>query len=277
MRRSEHRQRAQSGMNAAMLVAIISALIVIYILFLPSEDRLELIGENDTDDDGEDGGDFEKILLEDKQLILEVIEEDEIDHELPSVNLYTSTSADVLREESSIYVKNGIFDKLEKEIDFRVETPENTKNLLMSFFVKRNKGRLLITINNKEILNKNIDEVNVEPVKIPKEYIAENNVLKIAVSGVGAKFWSTNEYLIENFKITGDITDTSTKESTLSFVVPRSESQNIEKAEIRFVPECQEANVGMLEILINSHLIFSSIPDCGVPRPLESTSAAIIT
>jgi hypothetical protein len=35
--------------------------------------------------------------------------------------------------------------------------------------------------------------------------------------------------------------------------------------------------VGVLEISINEHEIFSSVPDCGTPRPLEFSSAHLIT
>lgn len=268
--------RAQSGMNAAMLVAILAGLIIIYIIFLPSEDRLDLIGENISDGgSGIDRG--EKILLEDKEIIMEVIGEDEIDHDLPSVNLYTSTEANVLKEENSIYVKNGWFDKEDKEMEFKVGDVDNTKNMLISFDAKKSKGRLILTLNNYEIFNNKIEKVNVDPIKISKDYVGSTNQLKFEVSGVGAAFWSTNEFLLENFKITADVTDISTRESVISFIVPRSESKNIEKARLRFVPECRPENVGILDILINNHVIYSSVPDCGTPRPLDFHPMHIIT
>ncbi|MCK5138396.1 MAG: hypothetical protein KAK00_01130 [Nanoarchaeota archaeon] len=268
-------QRAQSGMNAAILIAIISGLIVLYIIFLPSGERLELIGENDSR--GDSGSDDEKILIEDKSIIMEYIGEDEIDHDLPSVNLYTSTEASTIREENMVYVKNGLFDKQEKEIEFKVSEPENTKNVLISFYSKKKKGRLIITLNDHEIFNNEIEKVNVDPIKISKDFVAANNNLKLEASGVGMAFWSTNEFLLENFKITADVTDTSTRESVINFIVPQSESRNIEKARLRFVPECQPENVGTLEILINNHGIYSSVPDCGTPRPLDFSPTNIIT
>jgi len=36
-------KKAQGGLNAAILVAIIAAVIIIYILFLPTEDRKDLL------------------------------------------------------------------------------------------------------------------------------------------------------------------------------------------------------------------------------------------
>ena len=271
------RKKAQSGMNAAMLVAILAALIVIYIIFLPSDERLDLI-DNETEfgDNGDDNG-KEILVLEESQIIMEHISDKEVEHDLPSINLYTSTESDVIKEESSVYVKNGLFDTQGKEIEFRIDDPSNTKNVLISFYAKKSKGRLIMTLNNYEIYNNKVEKVNINPIKVSKDLIAERNILSIEVSGVGAAFWSTNEYLLENFKVTGDVTDVSTRESELKFIIPQSEAKNIEKAELRFVPECQAGNVGVLDILINNNVIYSSVPDCGTPRPLEFSPVNIIT
>ncbi|MBD3164924.1 hypothetical protein GF323_07030 [Candidatus Woesearchaeota archaeon] len=263
----ESRKKSQSGMNAAVLVAILAALIIIYIIFLPSNERLELV-DNESDFGGS-GEDEDDILLEDKEIIMQVIGQDEIEHDFPSVNLYTSTEAEKLREENSVYVKNGLFDEQSKQIDFKVKDPDNTKNILLSFEAKKRKGRLIIVLNDYEIYNNKVEKVNVDPIKISNDYIGEDNQLSLSVSGVGAAFWSTNEYLLENFKITADITDTSTREAEIKFVLSEGEAGNIEKSELRFVPDCQPANVGLLTILINRNEIYSSVPDCGIARPLE--------
>jgi hypothetical protein len=268
-------KKAQSGMNAAMLVAILAALIVIYIIFLPSDDRLDLVGENDTL--GTSSSSDEEVLLEDNEIIMEVMGDNEIDHDLPSVNLYTSTEASVIREENSVYVKNGVFDKKDDMINFKLSDPDNTGDMLISFDAKKSKGNLILIMNNYEIYNNEITKVNIDPIKVPKDYLAKSNDLRVEVSGVGIAFWSTNEYLLENFKVTADVTDTSTQEGEISFIVPSSESRNIEKAEIRFVPECQPNKVGLLDILINNHVIYSSVPDCGIPRPLDFSPVHIIT
>lgn len=263
-------------MNAAILVAVLAALIVVYIIFLPSEERLELIGENRSDKDSFIY-DKEEILLEDEEIVMEVIDEDKIERDLPSVNLFTSKSSDTIRQENTIYIRNGLFDKQDKQLVFKLQDPDNTDDVLISFFSKKSKGNLIMIMNGYEIYNSEISQVNVKPIRVSKDYLATTNTLEIAASGVGVAFWSTNEFLLENFKITADVTDISTRESVLRFVIPREEAQNIEKAELRFVPECQPADVGVLDILINNRMIFSSVPDCGVPRPLEFAPANIIT
>jgi len=268
-------QKGQSGMNAAILIAVLAALIVVYIIFLPSDERLDIVGENASD--GFSGHYKNEILLEEEQIIMEVVNDREIEHDLPSVNLFTSTESNIIRNENSIYVKNGLFDKMDKEFDFVVDDPDNTKNMLISFFAKKNKGRLIITLNDRVVYNREITKVNVDPIRISKDYLSKTNNVKVEVSGVGAAFWSTNEFLLENFQITADVTDLSTRESEVRFVVPASEANNIDSAEIQFVPECEPTEAGVLDILINNHAIYSSVPDCGIARPLEFAPANIVS
>ena len=80
-----------------------------------------------------------------------------------------------------------------------------------------------------------MEKVNIDPIRISADLLASNNDLRVEVSPVGAAFWTTNEYLLQNFKITADVTDTSTRESKIDFIIPLSESRNIEKSRLRFV------------------------------------------
>src|SRR3989344_8613153 len=100
--------KAQSGINAAILVAIIAGLIVIYILFVPIEERKDILGINDSEE-GNGGEEDENVLLLENPGRLEFIENKDIEKDIDPVNLYTRTDAVVLKELNSLYVKNGIF------------------------------------------------------------------------------------------------------------------------------------------------------------------------
>jgi hypothetical protein len=268
-------KKAQSGMNAAMLVAILAALIVIYIIFLPSDDRLDLVGENDTL--GTSSSSDEEVLLEDNEIIMEVMGDNEIDHIVFFIKNTIFYIYRVFFSDYRCFCTCIQIDRRQVMINFKLSDPDNTGDMLISFDAKKSKGNLILIMNNYEIYNNEITKVNIDPIKVPKDYLAKSNDLRVEVSGVGIAFWSTNEYLLENFKVTADVTDTSTQEGEISFIVPSSESRNIEKAEIRFVPECQPNKVGLLDILINNHVIYSSVPDCGIPRPLDFSPVHIIT
>ena len=170
-------RKSQSAMNAAVLITIVSALIILYIILLPSDKRLELIGENrSSSETGTEG----KILVEDKEIVMEHFNDDSKDYDkIPSVNLYTKKSSKEIFEDSSVYVKTSVFGKETKEIPFSVDDVDNTDNLLLSFFVKKHSGRLMVSVNEREVFNNYIESINVEPISIPNSILAKSNILKL--------------------------------------------------------------------------------------------------
>jgi len=108
-----------------------------------------------------------------------------------------------------------------------------------------------------------INSLNIEPIKMKKNLLREENELEFSVNGVGGKFWTTNEYALEGVKIIGDITDLSRQESENVFTLTDTEYSNLEKAVIKFIPYCSSvATVGILDVFINNRNIFSAVPVC---------------
>jgi hypothetical protein len=253
-------KKAQGGLNAAILIAIIAAVIIIYILFLPAEDREELLEkEGPYDDNGKE----EKITL----LSENVGRLDPVgrvrDKDIPNVNIFEKTDSKVLDTINPIYVKNGWFDKKIKIVKFDVSDLENTENIVLSFSAPTRKGILSIKLNNELIYEYEINSLNIDPIRLKKSSLTQSNELEFSVSSVGAKFWRTNEYSLDNVKIIGDLTDLSRQESKNVFTLTDTEYKNLEKSEIRFIPYCSTtATVGVLDVFINNRNIFSAVPVC---------------
>ncbi|MBW2974925.1 hypothetical protein KY366_04370 [Candidatus Woesearchaeota archaeon] len=256
------RKKGQGGLNAAILVAIIAAFIIIYILFLPAGDRQKLLEEESSY--------AGSTISKNKTIILfseSVGRMDPVgrvrDKELPNVNIFETTNSQVIDTINPIYVKNGWFDKSIKVIKFHIDDLDITDNIVLIFSAPKRKGILSIKLNNELIYEYDINSLNVEPIKLKKNMLNEDNEFEFSVSGVGGKFWSTNEYALEDVKIIGDITDLSRQESSNVFTLTDTEYQNLEKAEIKFVPYCITATkVGVLDLFINSRNIFSAVPVC---------------
>ena len=171
-------KKGQGAINAAVLVAIIAGLIILYILFLPGEERRAIIGENDTSSSSNVNDEEENILLFDEEIKLEFMTDKTIDHEIDPINLYTRTEGIKLKEINSLYVRKGWFDKKTREVTFNTEEPENADNILLAFNVKKSKGRLVIELNGNEVFNNEILTLD-EPIKLPKEYLTEKNTLLV--------------------------------------------------------------------------------------------------
>src|SRR3989338_4147379 len=202
-------KNAQSGFNAAILVAIIAGLIILYIVFLPAAEREKLLEEK------KDAAVEEKsnVLLKSSPGVLSTSSGLESEKGIPNIFLVETTNAKELESINPFIVRNGWFDKRAKKIDFEIAEPENTDNVAVSFTAKKRSGVLAIKLNNAVIFENELASEVTAPVRLSKNLLGKANSLEFSVSSVGIKFWTTNEYSFENVKIIGDITDTSKQES----------------------------------------------------------------
>ena len=273
-----HNLKSQGGINAAMLVAIIAAVIIIYILFLPTEDREALLDEESDYAGSSSSSNAELITL----LSENVGRLDPVgrvrDKDIPNVNIFEITNSKVLDTVNPISVRNGWFDKRIKIVKFGIIDLENTNNVVLSFSAPKRRGLLSIKLNGELIYEFDINSLNIDPIKLKKSSLSEVNELEFSVSGVGAKFWATNEYALDEVKIIGDITDLSRQESQNVFTLTDTEYKNLEEVKLKFIPYCSTAaKVGVLDVFVNNRNVFSAVPVCNdryeQEIPLSAVSA----
>jgi len=253
-------KQAQGGMNAAILVAIIAGLIILYIIFLPSSEKEKFL-ENRTSSQI-DGGEA-SVLLKAFPGLLSASGGLGDEKAIPNIFLVETTNANELEKINPFIVRSGWFDKRERKIDFALDDPDNLDNVVLSFTAKKRKGILTIKLNGVNIFEGELANEIAEPVSLSPNLLGKKNTLEFGVSSVGARFWATNEYSFENVKIIGDITDTSRQESANAFTISNSEFSSLEEATLKFVPYCSNVNeLGTLNIFVNNKKIFSTVPTC---------------
>ena len=254
-------KKSQGGMNAAILVAIIAGLIILYIVFLPTAERERLVRDRTTETPS--GEEKSNVLLKVFPGMLSTSKGLEDEKSLPNIFLVETTNAKELEKINPFVARNGLFDKNTKKVDFELEDPDNTDNVVLSFTAKKRNGILMIKLNGESIFENELTSDIIEPVRLSKKLLEKTNSLEFSVSSVGAKFWTTNEYSLENVKIIGDITDTSRQESTNIFTLGESEFSSMDKATLKFIPYCGNVNeLGTLDIFVNNKKLFSSVPVC---------------
>jgi len=262
------KKKGQQGAGSAALVAIIAGLIVLYILFLPPSEREDLLGENGNND-GHSSTDNKigniTVLLDEDPGRLDYLQGNEFEIDIPSFDLFKTTNANEIEVFNDFSVRNGVFDQKDAEKVFNIDDLENTDNIILSFLAKRYSGTLTIDLNGNNIYEGIIETQNIEPIKLPKNYLkVGENKLKFSVSGVGIAFWRTNEYNLANVKIIGDITDISKQKTKNIFTIEPWKYNNLDKAKLKFNPDCQKSEVGVLDVSINNQNVFSGVPDCGM-------------
>jgi hypothetical protein len=295
MRIFNRSRRGQTASSATTLVVIIAGLLLLYVLFLPAAEREALLQDEYTssysgttayDGDSPKGTSYADAVAALEELLGDTIleaspgqiyylSESSYEHDLSAVNLYTTTSAQILFELDSLYVKNGIFDQLSRDVTFYVEDPDYTDDVLLSFNVEGAQGRLKVALNGKTILDAELSEGSPDPLDLGGHDLRDVNTLTFSVDEVGYAFWTTNEYQLSGLMITGDVTDVSQQLSKTTFTLSDTEKFNLERARLYYYPDCHPQSVGALTIMVNSKVIYSSIPDCQQINMIEFSPSAL--
>jgi hypothetical protein len=252
--------------GAAALVGVVALVLLVYIILIPASDRDSLLGittptevtpsepEMDIIEDFTFSGPGRVESVEGNREIL-----------LPSVNLRTRINSKIFLEDNAFYVANSFFgNEVKKVLGFSIEDLSKVDNLRMSFLTKKSLGILKITINGFDLYQNNIETVNIEPIKIDKSLLRNNNVLEISVNSPGILFWKRNEYIIDDFKVYGDFVETSQQTSMTSFDIKSSEFRFLKRTRLRFYPACDQTTVGSLYIKMNGGEVYNQIPDCNM-------------
>jgi hypothetical protein len=256
-------KKGQGAVGAAILVAVIAVLVILYVMFLPPSEREELFEEYGEEIEAAK----ENItLLEEFPGRLDYLAQKEIEHSLPAVNLNIFTESKILKELDTLYVSRSLFGEKKANISFELENPEDVEELMLNFVVRKSDGRLIIKLNGYEVYNKEIESFNIEPIRL-REHLQRKNTLLFTVSSPGAQFWDTNEYSLEEILLTQNIINRDAQESRVKFIISATEKNNLNKASLKIFPECDVRYVGKLDIFINGFNLYSAIPDCGAPMP----------
>lgn len=277
--------KAQSGSNAAVVIIIIMVLITLYILFLPPEDREDLLSGG-TGTGGNSGGTSggtvrldnarPAILLRESIGKIYSQDDDEDQFKMNSFTISTETQGGIVKTKSSIYTKSSAFQEQTDSMIFSIDE-DLTDNLILSFNVRRGSGRLTITLNGVTVYTGEIDQGNSPPIYLDEDQIQGNNDLTFSVSGPGIAFWRFNEYDLTDIKITGDITDISGSQNIQSLALRSRDLSNLESSRLRFLAECNERQVQNFEVRLNGQRLFRGIPDCAIYNflPIDSSSLLV--
>lgn len=259
----------------ALLIFVIGISLIVYILMLPPIDRAELLEQNRTVK-GDGKKDLVTVLMTKEPGTLSNVADTEIINDLPSFTLFSRTDSSVLTEFQAIYVKKSLFEEQSRNISFSIDNPDNTDNYVLSFTTSRHSGILTIYLNGNILTSEEYSTGSPAPIRLPKDWLQKENNLQFRVSGPGIEFWKSNEYMIQNMKITADVTDRSGVENKQIFVINEQEKANLESFELKFVADCKASDVSPMQIYLNKRLIYSSIPDCNMPTKVAPQEASRI-
>ncbi|MGV8141555.1 MAG: hypothetical protein ACP5NW_03895 [Candidatus Woesearchaeota archaeon] len=271
-------KRGQFAGNAAAFIAILTVMIILYILFLPPDIRTELLGDKNAMINGSNSDGNKEILLEQNVGKVTYINTNEKTYDLPSIRIYSPTEGQVLKNIPSMTLRSALFDTegARYETELNIER-DATKNIMLSFSVREHQGPISIELNGVSIYNGEILSANPRPITLNHEDLLDSNTLTFSVPLVGLAFWKVNKYTIENLQVTGDVTDYSNALAVQHFVIGKTEKENLESVKLSFYPSCNIQDVGSLRIDLNGKSIYNGLADCGVRNTATLDVSEIIS
>ncbi len=256
------KKKGQVGSGSAMfLIILIIFFIILYILFLPPADRRALLGieENATTTNGEEEVSSERLLLKESPGTIYKVKQDELTHSINSFSIFSRVEDTILKRVDSVYVSKSKFSENSKRIILVVDDVENTKNVVLSFYVNKNQGRLIVVLNDEEIFNSEVSGA----AQIKLENLEKENLIEVKASDPGFAFWGTNHYELTDVKIIGSVRNIKNQEAINMVYFNEEEMRLLEEATLNYFVDCNKAEAGILRIYVNGVLLSSDIPDCG--------------
>jgi len=258
------KRRAQaSGSSAATLIGLITLCIIFYILFLPPQERKALLDEKSTDDMPGGVPGIGEFLFRGAPGKLSFVGQTDFTHLIPNIILTEERQAQIIAESNPFIVKKGWFRRQFKNITFVLPDLNTVDNVVLSFQAPIRTGRLKILFNGVPVFENTLKSQNPQPILLPRSILRTTNTLEFQVWGFGLLF--PREYALEDIKIIGEITDVRKQMAANSFSIPEIEYDNMESGYLGFYPVCDQNDVGVLDVSLNDHVIYSGVPVCDSP------------
>jgi hypothetical protein len=261
--------------GAAILLAIIAALIVMFIVLSPPSERDEILtgtpsGTGGSGSGGSGSTSDGKVLLKESPGRLDYLNQKDVEHSLPAINIYTREESKVIAQKNIARARKRVFSEETTDFAFMIDNLNNVENLLLSFNAVEVVGELIVSLNGEVIYRAVPSKGALPPIKLAKNSLKQSNIIVFAVSSPGIALWRTHEALVSEIKIIGDVTNLDAQKSRSVFLVSETEKRNLESVKLQFQPTCVTGDVGKLSIEINGKSIYDSVPDCDIPMvPIE--------
>ncbi|MBI2148408.1 hypothetical protein HYU23_01910 [Candidatus Woesearchaeota archaeon] len=252
MFKSKKAQR--EGTAVAILLIVIALFMTLYILFIPPQERNQLL-QKDTTETGVEGGLPPKVelLAESPGLVTPTTESATV-HRIPSVNVFLKEEPKLITLAQNLFVSKGLFSKSFANLKFQTRDLDETTKLTLFFSVDQTTGgELRFKVNGNTVYAEEIKTPGVKIIEVAKSFLQDDNKLEISVSSPGVAFWKTNKYNLKDVGVKQEFERRNNEESR-TFVIPAQEKNNLKSVKIKYTQVCNFPMVKEtthLDILVN--------------------------
>lgn len=254
------------GMDAryvAVLIILIALFMILYILFVPPEQRRVLLEQ-------EFDGSLNDSRLSDGEDLLAVSpgtvsprKETVQEHDLGAVNVFVKTEPKVAQLASNLLVKRSLFARQAPALTFSVDDTDLKKMTLFFSVVGAPRGDLSIALNGNVFFSGAL-ESGARVVEVPLSYVRPANRLEFKVSHPGLAFWAVNKYELAEVGMKTEFERINAQESR-TFVLSDAEEKDVVSARLSYFQVCNaplKKQTTNLKVYVNDQSIFSGLVRC---------------
>ncbi len=262
--RQNKKGQSVDGRYIAVLVILIAFFIVLYVLFVPPEQRNELLNQNiagvspgtATTAGGEE-------LLAVSPGDLAPRKDTGQEHQMSAVNIFVKITPKIITLAQNLVVKSGWFSQQKPSVTFDVDESSMKKANFFFVVAEPSDGDLMVSLNGNTFFSGHLD-VGAQIIEIPLSLVKAHNVLELKVSGPGLAFWATNKYALKDVGVKLEFERINAEESR-SFTLTDKERNNLLSSKLTYFQICNEPlkeQTAKLKMYANDKNIFDGLIRC---------------
>ena len=219
-----------------VLIILIALMMTLYLIFIPPEDREQLLKSNNSTGVYNTNSVDKLELLSESPGIVTPEKQQKADHNLIPVNLFIKNEPTSLSLAQSLSISQGLFSKSFPTLFFNVNK-KDLKKVTLFFSIAKASGELRISVNKNQFYSETISS-GVKIINIPLEFLVEkNNEVTFSVSGPGFAFWKTNEYSLSDVGVKQEFELINSKEER-KFTILKLEKDSLEAVKLSYFQVC---------------------------------------
>lgn len=253
------------GRYVAVLILLIALFMILYILFVPPEQRQVLleqdIGGQPSSSVAVAQGTEEVFAVSPGEISpkKDTVQE----HALSAVNLFVKTEPKIMQLASSLVVKTALFSRQAPVLNFDVDESAMKRVSLVFSVIGSPAGELTVAMNDHVFFSGEL-ESGARVIEVPLSLVKAMNTLEFRVSHPGLAFWSANKYQLSNIAVKIDFERINAQELR-TFVLSDAEQRNLASAQLSYFQVCNEPLVDQtttLKMYLNDQSAFSGLVRC---------------
>ena len=262
----KNRRAQEEGKAVGVLLLIIALFVVLYMLFIPPEERADLLGEDTSDltTTNVPSTSSETEILADAPGIVSPNLNFGTTHNIPSVNLYVKTEPKITPLASSLIIKKALFSSTSPQLSFPFDLSADSEKVILKLDTHQGEGTLEIDINDNTIFTEEITTKSSRIIEIPRTFLKKNNRLTFTASGPGLAFWKTNQYVIKDIVLKEEFSLVNSKEMR-TITLKQKEYETLKDANLEYILYCNKEpkkGVTLMQLLINNKNVLSRQLPC---------------